>query len=239
MVAPSAIAAAGQMWTDQQQMQNHPTPRALETREVEGVVNEYVNASKNAVAAGFDGIELHGANGYLIEQFLNPGTNKRSDAYGGSVEKRNRFAIETSAAVANAIGAGKTGIRLSPFNQFNDMLGDYPEVAQQYESLAAELGKLKLAFIHIVAYSRVGEPLLKAIKKAFGGTIIVNGGLDVAKAEAAFAAGYADLAAFGTSFLANPDLPARLRKGLPLNQMRPDLFYTADATGYTDYPTAG
>jgi N-ethylmaleimide reductase len=239
MIAPSAVVAAGQMWTDQQQMQNHPTPRALETREVEGVVNEYANASKNAVAAGFDGIELHGANGYLIEQFLNPGTNKRTDAYGGSVEKRNRFAIETAAAVAKAIGAGKTGIRLSPFNTFNDMVGDYPEVAQQYETLAAELGKLKLAYIHIVAYSRVGEPLLKAIKKAFGGTIIINGGLDKAKAEAAFAAGYADLAAFGTSFLANPDLPARLQKGAALNPLRADLFYTAEATGYTDYPTAG
>jgi N-ethylmaleimide reductase len=239
MVAPSAVTAAGQMWTDQQQMQNHPTPRALETSEIAGVIGEYVNTAKNAVAAGFDGIELHGANGYLIEQFLNPGTNKRTDAYGGSFVNRNRFAIETAAAVAKAIGANKTAIRLSPFNTFNDMVGDYAEIPQQFEALAAELGKLKIAYLHIVAYSKVGEPLLKAIKKAFGGTIIINGGLDKAKAEAAFAAGFADLGAFGTSFLANPDLPARLAKGQSLNAMRPELFYTAEAVGYTDYPTAG
>lgn len=239
MVAPSAIKAAGQMWTDQQQMQSHPTPRALETAEVAGVVDEYVSASKNAVAAGFDGIELHGANGYLIEQFLNPGTNHRTDAYGGSWQNRNRFAVETATAVAKVIGADKTAIRLSPFNTFNDMTGDYAEIPQQYEALAAEIGKLKIAYIHLVAYTRVGEPLLKAIKKAFGGTIIINGGLDKEKAEAAFAAGYADLAAFGTSFLANPDLPSRLAKGAASNPLRPDLFYAGDAAGYTDYPTLG
>jgi N-ethylmaleimide reductase len=238
MVAPSAVAAAGQMWTDQSGMQSYPTPRALETREIPGVVDEYVQAAKNAITAGFDGIELHGANGYLIEQFLNPGTNKRTDAYGGSLERRNRFAVETAAAVAKAIGPERTGIRLSPFNVFNDMV-EFEETPQQYEALAKELGALKLAYIHIVAYVKVGEPLIRAIKEAFGGTIIVNGGLDRAKAEAAVASGLADLAAFGTAFLANPDLPSRLKKGLSLNAMRPDTFYTGDAVGYTDYATAG
>lgn len=238
LVAPSAVAAAGQMWTDQSGMQAHPTPRALEASEIPGVIGEFVQAAKNAIAAGFDGIELHGANGYLIEQFLNPGTNKRTDAYGGSLEKRNRFAIEVAAAVAKAIGPEKTGIRLSPFNTFNDMV-EFEETPQQYEALAKELGALKLAYIHIVAYAKVGEPLIRAMRAAFGGTIVVNGGLDKAKAEAAFTSGLADLGAFGTSFLANPDLPNRLKNGLPLNPLRPDTFYTGDFVGYTDYPTAG
>jgi len=238
MIAPSAVPAAGQMWTDQSGMQSHPTPRALEISEIPGVIDEYVQAAKNAIAAGFDGIELHGANGYLIEQFLNPGTNKRTDAYGGAIEKRNRFAVETAAAVAKAIGAERTGIRLSPFNTFNDMaLSD--ETPAQYEALAKELGALKLAYIHIVAYAKVGEPLIRAMRKGFGGSIIINGGLDKAKAEAAFASGLADLGAFGTGFLANPDLPSRLKQDLPLNPLRPDTFYTGDEVGYTDYPTAG
>lgn len=237
LVAPSALAAAGQIRTDQQQMQNHPTPRALGTSEVAGVIGDYVNASKNAIAAGFDGIELHGANGYLIEQFLNPGTNKRTDAYGGSLEKRNRFAIETAVAVGKAIGADRTGIRLSPFSTFNDMVGDYPEIPEQYEELVTELGKHGICYIHIVNYERVGEPLLKAMKEAFGGHVIICGGLDKAKAEAAFAAGYADLAAFAKSFLANPDLPHRLKNRLSLNPFDANTFYSADAKGYTDYPT--
>jgi len=238
MVAPSAVAAAGQMWTDQSGMQPHPVPRALEIGEIPGVINEYVQAAKNAVAAGFDGVELHGANGYLIEQFLNPGTNKRTDGYGGSPEKRNRFAVETAAAVAKAIGPERTGIRLSPFNTFNDM-AESEETPAQYEALAKQLGALKLAYIHIVAYAKVGEPLIRAIRRGFGGSIIINGGLDKAKLETAIGAGLADLGAFGTGFLANPDLPNRVKNSLALNPLRPDLFYTAEAAGYTDYPTAG
>ncbi len=237
-VAPSAIAAAGQMWTDQAGMQDLPTPRALEIHEVAGVIDEYVTASRNAMKAGFDGVELHGANGYLIEQFLNPGTNNRTDPYGGFASSRNSFAVETADAVAMAIGADKTAIRISPFNTFNDMVGDYPEVPRQYESLARELGTLRLAYIHVVAYAKVGEPLLRAIKNGFGGPIIINGGLDREKAEAAFHAGYADLASFATGFLSNPDLPRRLKSGLPLNALDPNTFYSADAKGYTDYPAA-
>jgi N-ethylmaleimide reductase len=238
VIAPSAVVPAGQMWTDQSGMQNFPTPRALEVGEIPDVIAEYVATSRNAIKAGFDGIELHGANGYLIEQFLNPGTNKRSDNYGGSIANRNRFAIEVSTAIVKSIGADKTAIRLSPFNTFNDMVGDYPEIPQQFEALAKDLGALKLAYLHIVAYSKVGEPLLRAIKKAFGGTIIINGGLDKPKAEAAFDAGFADLAAFATGFLSNPDLPHRLKNGLPLNALDQSTFYSADAKGYTDYPRA-
>jgi N-ethylmaleimide reductase len=236
VVAPSAVAAAGQMWTDQSGMQSFPTPRALETREIPAVIAEYTAAATNGIKAGFDGIELHGANGYLIEQFLNPGTNKRTDSYGGSIENRNRFAVEVSAAIAKAIGADKTAIRLSPFNTFNDMVGDYPEIPRQFEALAKGLGALKLAYIHVVSYSKVGEPLLRAIKKAFGRTIIINGGLDKQKAEAAFDSGLADLAAFATGFLSNPDLPYRLKNDLALNPFDQSTFYSAEAKGYTDYP---
>jgi len=238
VIAPSAMKAAAQMWTDQAGMQDLPVPRALATAEIAGVIAEHVNTSKNAIAAGFDGIELHGANGYLIEQFLLPGSNRRTDAYGGSIENRNRFAVELASAVARAIGPERVGIRLSPFNTFNDM-AVFEELPQQYEELARAFGALKLAYLHIVAYARVGEPLLGAIKKAFGGPIIVNGGLDRAKAEAALAAGFADLASFGASFLANPDLPRRLQSDLTLNAPRPDLFFAGGVQGYTDYPVAG
>jgi N-ethylmaleimide reductase len=238
LVAPSAVKAAGQIWTDQAAMQDMPVPRALATREVAGVIEEHVRAASNAMAAGFDGIELHGANGYLIEQFLLPGSNRRTDAYGGSIENRNRFLVELATAVAQAIGPGKLGVRISPFNTYNDM-AVFDEIPQQYEALAKALGALKIAYLHIVAYSRVGEPLLRAIKKAFGGPIIINGGLDAAQAEQAFAAGYADLASFGSSFLANPDLPRRLKSGLPLNAPKPDLFFAGGEQGYVDYPAAG
>jgi len=238
VIAPSAVRASGQMWTDQVGMQDYPTPRALENREIADVIAEYVAASKNAITAGFDGIELHGANGYLIEQFLNPRANMRTDNYGGSLQNRNYFALDVSAAIARAIGADKTAIRISPFNTFNDMVGDYKEIPQQYEALAQGLGKLKLVYVHVVAYSKVGESLLRVIKKAFGGPIIINGGLDKQKAEAAFDDGYAELAAFATGFLANPDLPHRLKNGLPLNVPDPSTFYSAGAKGYTDYPNA-
>ncbi len=218
-------------------MQDLPVPRALATAEIAAVIAEHVNASKNAIAAGFDGIELHGANGYLIEQFLLPGSNRRTDSYGGSIENRNRFAVELASAVAQAIGPERTGMRLSPFNTYNDM-AVFEELPQQYEALARSLGALKLAYLHIVAYEKVGE-LLPKIKKAFGGAIIVNGGLDKSKAEAAFATGNADLASFGASFLANPDLPQRLKADLVLNAPRPDLFFAGGSQGYTDYAVAG
>ena len=237
VVAPSAVKAAGQMWTDQSGMQDLPVPRALATAEIAGVIAEHVTTSKNAIAAGFDGTELHGANGYLIEQFLLPGSNQRTDAYGGSSENRNRFAVELATAVVRAIGPERVGVRLSPFNTYNDM-AVFDGLEQQYEALARSLGALKLAYLHIVAYEKVG-PLLTTIKKAFGGPIIVNGGLDKAKAEAAFAAGHADLASFGSSFLTNPDLPRRLQGGLELNAPRPELFFAAGEQGYTDYAVAG
>jgi N-ethylmaleimide reductase len=238
VVAPSEVKAAGQMWTDQAQMQDFPVPRALETREVAGVIAEYVTASHNAMRAGFDGVELHGANGYLIEQFLNVRTNRRTDEYGGSSAKRNRFAIDVAAAVAKAIGADKTAVRVSPFNAFNDMDGAYPEIPEQYTELAKALGALDLAYLHVVSYEKVGEQLLAAMKDGFRGTVVINGGLTRQKAEAAIDAGLGDLAAFASAFLANPDLPYRLKHDLPLNPLQPDTLYTPGEKGYTDYPTA-
>jgi N-ethylmaleimide reductase len=237
IVAPSAVKAAGEQWTDTQGMQPFPTPRALETSEIAGVIEEHVRAARNAIAAGFDGIELHGANGYLTEQFLNPSANKRTDAYGGSWQNRNRFAIECIAAIAHAIGPERTGIRLSPANTFNDMALN-PDADAQYTALCKELGALKIAYIHIVNYQGVGEKLNRAMKQAFGRTVIVNGGLDKAKLEAAIAAGLADLGSFGASFLANPDLPQRMAKGLALNEAHRDTFFSGDPAGYTDYPAA-
>lgn len=237
IVAPSAIQCAGEMWTDADGMQPFPTPRALAAAEIPGVVDEFVNASKNAMAAGFDGIELHGANGYLIEQFLNPSTNRRTDDYGGSWQKRNRFALEVATAVAEAIGSVKTAIRLSPVNTFNDM-GENPDADEQYTALGRELGKLGLAYIHIVNYRGVGEPLNRAMKEAFGSTVLINGGLNRESAEAALSSGLGDIAAFASSYLANPDLPERFKNGSALSAPDPDTFYSADQNGYTDYPKA-
>lgn len=237
IVAPSAIQCGDEMWTDAEGMQPMPMPRALDADEIPIIYREFVDAAKNAIAAGFDGIELHGANGYLIEQFLNPSTNQRTDAWGGSWQNRNRFALETAQAVADAIGPGKTAIRLSPVNRFNDM-GENPDADVQYTALCEEFGKLGLAYIHIVNYQGVGESLVRAMKHAFGGTVLINGALNRERAEAAIASGLGDIAAFASSYLANPDLPDRLQHDTPLNAPDPDTFYSADEKGYTDYKAA-
>jgi N-ethylmaleimide reductase len=237
IVAPSAIACGSEMWTDSEGMQPMPTPRALQANEIDDVIGEFVNAAKNAIAAGFDGVELHGANGYLIEQFLNPSTNRRTDHYGGGWPNRNRFALEVTQAVADAIGGDRTAIRLSPVNRFNDM-GENPDAFTQYTALCKEFGKLGLAYVHLVNYHGVGRAFNLSIREAFGGTLIVNGGLDRARAEAAMADGLGEVAAFASAYLANPDLPERLKSGIDLNSPDPDTFYSGDERGYTDYPTA-
>ncbi len=236
-VAPSAVKPKGQMYTDASGLKDFTAPRALESDEISLVVREYVDAARHAMDAGFDGIELHGANGYLIEQFLNPATNLRADGYAGSIDARNRFALEVAERVTQAIGAGRVGLRLSPGGTFNDM-ALFDETAEQYEALARDSGALGLAYLHLVAYEKVGETLHRAMKDAFKGGFIINGGLTASKAAKALNAGLTDAVAFGTSFLANPDLPHRLREDLPLNPSRPDTFYTPGENGYTDYPTA-
>lgn len=241
VLAPSAVALSGEMYTDQNGMQAYPTPKEMTIKEIEKTQNEYVNAAKNAIEAGFDGVELHGANGYLIDQFINTASNKRIDNYGGSIENRSRFAKEVAKKVSEAIGAERTSIRLSPYGAFNDM-EDFDGLEDTFEYLATELGKLNLVYIHLVDHSSMGAPevsesVKNKIRKAFGKTVISSGGFsDKQKAEEIIRDGKGDLIAFGRPFLANPDLVYRLKNDLPLNQPDFDTFYTPGEKGYTDYP---
>ncbi|MCY7350156.1 MAG: alkene reductase [Cytophagaceae bacterium] len=239
VLAPSALAAAGQIYTDTLGMQNHPTPREFTTEEVKAAIQEFVQAAKNAIEAGFDGVELHGANGYLIEQFLRPTTNQRTDEYGGSVENRARFALEATEAVSKAIGVEKTGIRLSPYGVFNDMPYD-PAYDEAYAYLAEHLNG-KVVYIHLVDHTSMGAPaveekIIEVIREKFKGTLILSGGYDKARAEEALQSGKADLIAIGRPFLANPDLVERLKTDAPLNAPDFTTFYTPGEKGYTDYP---
>lgn len=237
VVGPSSIRAAGHIYTDKSGMQEFPVPRALTTQEVAQLIDVHVKAAQNAVDAGFDGVELHGANGYLIEQFLNPNSNSRTDEYGGTMERRARLAVETAQHIAAAIGAGKLGIRFSPFNTFNDQQ-PYPEseVHAMYHYLAQEMDKIGLAYLHLAVSPRIPQKTLQVIRQSFRGTIIQCSGLIPETAEAALHGSFADLVAFGKLFLANPDLDKRIEAGGSLNQ--PDLktFYTPGSKGYTDYP---
>jgi N-ethylmaleimide reductase len=237
-VAPSAIAAKGQMWTDALGMQEQPVPHALTTEEVKNTIEEFTQAAKNAIAAGFDGVELHGANGYLIEQFLNPNSNQRTDEYGGSIENRSRFLIETVKAVAKSIGKEKTGIRLSPFGTFNDM-PEYEEISATYDYITKELNKLDILYIHVIEIaaqmSPDGPALLETMRKNFRNIYIAAGGYDQEKAEKALESGKADLVSFGRFYISNPDFPHRLKVNAPLENADPNSFYTADEKGFTDY----
>lgn len=240
VVAPSAIAAAGEMYTDTAGPQAHPTPRAMTEEDIAQAVKEYVQAAVNAREAGFDGIELHAANGYLIDQFLNPRSNQRNDGWGGSAEARNRFALEVAQATAEAIGKERVGIRVSPHGVFND-LGDFDETASQYAALAKGLGELGLAYVHIVDHSSMGTPPVPpetkaGIREGFGGPVILSGGYDGERAEAALVAGEGELVAFGRPYLANPDLLRRYREGAALAEANMEKAYTPGPEGYTDYP---
>jgi N-ethylmaleimide reductase len=240
VVAPSAVAAAGQMYTDAEGMKDHTTPEAMTEADLMATAAEYVQASINAVKAGFDGVELHAANGYLLEQFIRPNSNVRTDQYGGSIENRARFVLEVAEAVIAAIGKDKVGIRLSPFGAFNDM-ALYPEMEADYAYLAEKLNALGLVYLHVVDHSSMGAPAvpdsIKAtFRKVFKQTLILSGGYDVKRAEADLEAGRADLIAFGKPVLANPDLVERFKSGAPLNAPDMATFYTPGPKGYTDYP---
>lgn len=243
VLAPSAIRLEdGQMWTDTNGMQPYPIPKEMTLADIEATIEEYVTASKNAIAAGFDGVELHGANGYLIDQFLNTATNTRTDNYGGSASKRNRFAIEVAEKVAAAIGADKTAMRVSPYGVFNG-IAIHDELDTQFVELAEALGKLNLVYLHNVDHSSQGAPAVpeeskKNLKKAFGGTFIYSGGLNKESAEAVLQDGRGDLVAFGRPFLANPDLVARFKNNVELAQPDFNKLYTPGADGYSDYPAA-
>jgi N-ethylmaleimide reductase len=242
VLAPSAVAAPGEMYTDDKGMQPHPTPRAMTEAEVLHAIEEYVTASRNAIAAGFDGVELHGANGYLMEQFISPDTNRRIDAWGGSVEKRLGFVLEVARRTAAAIGGERVGIRLSPHGVNAGMVA-YPEIDETYRKLVAALGPTGIQYVHLVDHSSMGAPpipadLERALRKAWPRTFILAGGFDRESAEAALREGRCDLVAFGRAFLANPDLIRRLKRGLALNAPDFSTFYTPGSMGYTDYPVA-
>ena len=240
--APSAIAAVGKTMKPDFSMTEFETPRALTIEQIEAIVGDYAQAASNAIKAGFDGVEIHAANGYLIDQFLKDGANQRDDRYGGSVENRARFMLEVTAAVVAAIGADRTGIRLSPSNGANDTMDSDP--ASIFLHAAAALKPFGLAFLHLIE----GEPdtpmsikggapeLAGRIRDAFGGPVMLNGGLTRETAEKAMAAGRADLVSVGVPVLANPDLVERWKRNAPLNTPDKATFYGGGAKGYTDYP---
>ena len=241
ILAPSAVKAAGQMWTDEQQMLDFAEPKAMTADDLVSTKEEYVFAAQNAMDAGFDGVELHGANGYLLEQFLSPVSNIREDNYGGTIENRCRFVLEVAAAVSEAIGKEKTGIRLSPYGVASDM-PHYPEIEVTYHYLSEQLNKLGLAYIHLVDHSAMGAPevplkMKQQIRSNFKNAIILAGGYDKERAEADLESGLGELVAFGRPYINNPDLVDRQKNNWPMSQvLNMDLFYSADEKGYTDYP---
>lgn len=243
VLGPSAIAAPGEMFTDAKGALPHPVPEAMTERDIADAIAEFGKAATNAAAAGFDGVEIHGANGYLVEQFLSTSSNTRTDAWGGSVESRIRFPLAVVDAVIAAIGADRTAIRLSPYGVFN---GSAPDALTDdvYRALATELGKRKIAYVHLVDHSSMGAPkpsaaLFADIHRLFGGPVILAGGFsDAAHAGEAITSKKADLIGFARSFLANPNLPDKLRSGAALNPPDPSTFYTPGPKGYTDYPLA-
>ncbi|HVK62266.1 MAG TPA: alkene reductase [Bdellovibrionales bacterium] len=230
ILGPSAIAAKGEMWTDTQGSQPHPTPKEMTVGEIEQTIQEFANASKLAVnEGGFDGVELHGANGYLIDQFLNPGSNKRKDIYGTD---RTEFPFKVAQAVSQAIGAEKTGIRVSPYGTFNDV-ALFDGTDEFYADFARKLSSLKLAYIHVIDHGK-GD-VKRMIRENFKGPYILSTGYDIAKAEAHLKENLGDLVAFGKAFIGNPDFVEKTRKGLPLRDFDPSKLYTPGPEGYTDY----
>lgn len=238
-VAPSAIRPEGQAFT-YEGLKDFVTPRALVLEEIPGIVADYAHAATGAKRAGFDGVEIHAANGYLIDQFLRDGSNQRDDAYGGPVENRARFLLEVVEAVSEVWGAERVGVRLSPLNPFNDMRDSDPEATFTYAVQA--LNRFGLGYLHITEMGKetpgaAGPGFdLGILRETWQSVYITNGGYDKARANAAIASGAADAIAFGTLFLANPDLVTRFRLDAPLNEADPATFYGGDARGYTDYP---
>ncbi len=241
-VAPSAIRPNGDAYT-YQGLQPFVTPRALETEEIPGVIKQYRHAAEHALEAGFDGVEIHAANGYLLDQFLRDGTNHRTDVYGGSVTNRARLLLEVTEAVSEVWGADRVGVRISPVHTFNSMYDSQPHLTFGY--VAKQLNRFGLAYLHVVG-SRYGDGAYpvhslqpfeeRMLREAFKGTYMANAGYDRDRALAALQSGEADLIAFGALFIANPDLPLRLARNASLNVPDVSTFYGGDEKGYTDYP---
>ena len=233
-VAPSAIRPEGEAFTADGQ-KPFEAPRALRMDEIPGIVDQFVSGARNALEAGFDGVEIHGANGYLLDQFLRSGSNRRNDNYGGSVKNRARLLLEITDAVIAVAGAGRTSVRLSPASSFNDMHDDNPRETFRY--VTRELGRRDLSFLHVIEKSDNPDDFdYDELKQEFGGLYMANDGYDPDDASRSIENGRADLVSFGKLFISNPDLPERLRLGAPLACADPDTFYGGGAEGYTDYP---
>lgn len=241
IIAPSPVAASGEIYTDNDGMQFYPVPEEMSEEDIGATIEEYAQAARSAFIVGFDGVELHGANGYLIEQFIRPNTNLRTDGYGGTIENRARFMLGVVDAVTEAIGPERVGIRLSPFGVFNDM-PLYDAMEEEYAYLARELDKTGLAYIHLVDHSSMGAPVVpdsvkETFRREFKGALILSGGYDAERAESDLEAGKCDLIAVGRPFLANPDLVERWKTGAPLNEPDMSTAYSPGPKGYIDYPT--
>ena len=240
VIAPSATAASGQMYTDSQGMQDLPVPRAMTAEDIVNTKKEFMKSAINAIGAGFDGVELHGANGYLLEQFLSPSSNLRTDEYGGTIENRCRFVLEVVESVGQAIGMDKVAIRLSPYGVGGGMV-PYPEINDTYTYLASQLDRLGILYIHLVDHSAMGAPevpaaIKQSIREKLHKTLILAGGYSKETAERDLQSGLADLIAFGRPFISNPDLVERMLNNQPLNTNWDfNTFYSADEKGYTDY----
>jgi N-ethylmaleimide reductase len=240
VIAPSALAAPGEMYTDQAGPQPYPVPVVMDMNDIQRAIGEFATSATLAIEAGFDGVELHAANGYLIEQFLNTATNKRTDAYGmGSVESRIRFAVEVAKATASAIGADRVGVRISPYGVFNGTESD-AKTDEVYLAFVSELQALGVAYLHVIDHSAMGAPPVKpeikaAIRAKFKGSYILSGGYDAARAEADLAEGKGDLVAFGRPFIANPNLTTKLKSGGAFAEADAATFYTPGEKGYSDY----
>jgi N-ethylmaleimide reductase len=237
-VAPSTIKPAGQAFT-YQGLVDYVEPRALDTSELPGIVADFVHATKCSLAAGFDGVEIHAANGYLLDQFLRDGTNKRTDNYGGSIENRARLLLEVTKAVVDTAGADKVGVRISPVNPFNDMQDSNPQALFNY--VAGALSQFNLAYLHAVEGGIHGggesDPFdFAALRKHFNGPYMANLAYDKVRGNAAIASGHADVIAYGVPFIANPDLVERYKKDAPLNEADANSFYGGTEKGYIDYP---
>lgn len=236
-VAPSAIRPAGQAFT-YEGLQDFVMPRALATEEIPGLIDDYRKAAENALQAGFDGVEVHGANGYVLDQFLRDGTNQRTDQYGGSIANRTRLLLEVVATVCKVWGADRVGVRLSPINQFNDIRDANPQAL--FNHVAETLNPFGLAYLHVVEVGMTGDapqPFdFGELRRCFKGNYMANGGYDKTRGNAAIAAGHADCIAYGVPYIANPDLVERFARNAELNEADPSTFYGGGEQGYTDYP---
>jgi N-ethylmaleimide reductase len=243
-VAPSAVRPEGEVWTYEGK-EPFETPRELSTPEIQVIIDQFRAASEKAYASGFDGVEIHAANGYLPDQFLQDGTNKRTDRYGGSIANRSRFILETTEAVVSIWGSDRVGVHISPCNPFNNMHDSNPEATFLY--LVKELNHFNLAYLNVVeinlsdpyTYNASLNSITHEIQKIFKGLYITNGGYDFKTSESVLASGYADIVAYGRLFLANPDLPERFVKRAPLNTPDTTTFYFGGEKGYIDYPFLG